>query len=338
MDELLPRAWLTPLRLTGGGRLPSHLLPGPMEGVTTGSWVAAMSRQRLVDAWITPFIRVSNAVPRRCRLESRLAEFVATGLPLVVQLMGTHAELIAETAARCATLGAVAVDLNCACPSKMVVASRCGGALLRQPAWIAETLLALRRACPKIGIGVKLRSGFADSEELREILPAVQAGAPDFVVLHYRTVAEMYAPVGGRSRRLALARQLVPDLVLLASGDLDSPAAALSTWRETGVDGLTVARGLLRNPWLLGDLAAACRGEPPAARPLAATLLFIAELAATAAASSGGKGGFILEIARHALADQPQAFKALAARRSCAELAVEARQLAGQVELWQAGL
>lgn len=298
-----------------------------MEGLTAGLFVETMAHARLVDCWITPFIRISNALPRRSRLRAKILPFLNTGMPTVVQLMGTHAEMIAQCAALCVDIGAAAIDLNCACPSKAVVSSRSGGALLRDPQWIHDALRGIRQACPDVGLGVKLRSGFTDPAELQEILPAVVAAGPDFAVLHFRTVAEMYNPVPGRLKRLATARQLTKGIHLFASGDIFTVDDALSVWRDTGVDGVTVARGLLRNPWLIRDIAGVCRCGDAPVRDDCDRLAFIGELAERAHRRGALKTGWILEIARTAFGDGKLFRRLVAHAATPAQLADDVRQM-----------
>ena len=112
-----PGALLEPVRFGDGRCLPCRLVPGPMDGVTEGSFVSVLSRLGLVWSWHTPLLRISTGVPSRTRLRSALRPYLETGLPVTVQLMGLDAGRLAATAARVLDLGAVCADLNCACPS-----------------------------------------------------------------------------------------------------------------------------------------------------------------------------------------------------------------------------
>ncbi len=315
----LPARWLSPLRLgTAGGALPSHLLPAPMEGVTTGSFCDVLSGHGLVRCWVTPFLRVSRGVPRTSRLQAFLAPYQRACLPFVVQLMGTDIDCLSGTAARLAALGVAGIDLNCGCPSPIVVGNGAGGALLRKPRWIRAALEALRRACPGCGISVKLRTGFEAPAEMADILPAVHDACPDFVILHFRTVQEMYDRIPGRERRLAEARALLPHVPLIGSGDLFSMADAVCHARA-GVDGVAPARGLLSNPWLLVDLASACRGEDVPERSVPETLALVLEMADRAADSGVQRNGFIVKLLRESLGARSALFDRLKRGRDLRE-------------------
>lgn len=322
--------YLLPLRLPGGAVLPHRIVPAPMEGITTGAFCAVLSRARCVRCWVTPFLRVTTGVPRTARLRAFLGPYLDSGLPAAAQIMGLDTDLLCATAARLAGLGAAAIDLNCACPSRTVLAGGAGAARLRHPDWIAATLGALRDALPRCGLGIKLRSGLSDPRELEDVLPAVAAARPDFVTLHYRTAAEQYGPVPGGWDRIARARETLARCVppgaapppLIGCGDVRTAADALRLHRQTGADGVAAARGLLANPWLLREIELACTGRMPALHGRAAALGLLREMVLEAARTQPGRRpGFALEIARTMLGPDAPLFRELARCRTMRQAA-----------------
>jgi len=299
--------------------LPGRVLPGPMEGITAGSFCAVMAELDLVPAWVTPFIRVSDGVLRPSRLRDRLRAF--SPLPVVVQVMGTDIPLLAAAAAGLAAEpGVIGIDLNCACPTPIVVANGGGGGRLRHPQWIRDALLALRRACPTSGISVKVRVGLTSEEELPRICDAVREGRPDFVTVHYRTVKELYRAAPDGLRRLARARELLPGVPLLGSGDLDTVEAAAQMFAVAAVDGVTPARGLVANPWLLRDIQANCRTGGVAVRTEAEKRGFLGRVVAEAERTGTWRAGFVLEIARHQFGRRHPLFEQLLGTHSAAAM------------------
>jgi len=317
--------------------LPNRILPGPMEGITTGAFCAVLSQAGCVRCWVTPFLRVTTGLPRPARLRAFLAPCLDSGRPVVAQVMGLDIDLLCATAVRLTELGAAGIDLNCACPSRTVLANGAGAARLRDPVWIGAALRALRQALPGRGLSVKLRSGLTDAAEMADVLPAVAAARPDFVTLHYRTAAENYDPVPGGWERLARARALLQrqvgdgaELPLIGCGDVLTPADALRLHRETGVEGVAAARGLMRDPWLLCGIEDACAGRPalPADRRPALALLH--EMAARAAAVRAGRPGFVLEVARNMLGEDDPRFRELACCRTLRQAAEHLAAVAHQ--------
>ena len=232
-----------------------------MEGVTSGAWLEILTRHRWVEAWWTPFLRISTGVPRRSRLAQWLRPYLATGLPVIAQIMGENTSRLAETARRLGELGATAIDLNCACPSPVVVGNHAGGERLRHPGWLTETLCAIREAIGNLPLGVKLRVGFnAPGEFAEAIAPAICAAPPDFVTVHFRTVQERYNPVPDGLERLARARRMLPRMYVVGSGDLFAPQDVAAMFEACGVDAVAPARGMLANPRLLADAARLLQG------------------------------------------------------------------------------
>ena len=299
---------LQPIALPDGRLLPSRILPGPMEGVMTNDYCRTMMEFDLLPVWITPFIRISHSTPRIKKLDGRLIPF--RPVPLIAQIMGTYREHLAATAGILSGLdGVLGVELNCACSSPTVVRSRSGSAHLREPEWIRDTLLAMRAASAVGGIGVKIRSGFESPDELPRILEAVRAASPDWIVLHYRTAKEMFRKVPDAYRRFEVARRLLPETILFASGDLFTVEQSLEVVRQTAVDGITPARGLMHNPWLIRDIESVCRGGTPPERNVVPFLLRLVELVAE---SPVWRTGLILEIARNVWGSESECFKSLA--------------------------
>ena len=301
--------------------MPGRVLPGPMEGITAGAFCTVMNRMDLVSAWVTPFIRVSEGIRRPARLRDRLRAF--SPLPVVAQIMGTDIPLLAATAARLAAEpGVIGIDLNCACPKPIVVANGGGGGRLRHPRWIREALGALRAACPATGISLKVRVGLESDEELPGICEAIREGRPDFVVVHYRTVEELYRPAPRGLERLARAREWLPGLPLFGSGDLFSVEAAARMFAVAAVDGVTPARGLVANPWLLRDIEQDCRAGVVPVRTDADKRRFLSHLIAEADRTQTWRPGFVLEVVRHQFGrDHPLFARLLKADSAAAMLA-----------------
>lgn len=304
--------WLRPLALSGGGILPNRIVPGPMEGVSEGSFVTVMTRAGLVRSWFTPFIRVSNGVPRTAKLREKTSRFLGTGLPVIAQVMGTRTEFLAETAGRLHRLGVACVDLNCACPSPKVVANHSGGYRLNDPQWLYDTIIAMKNAADGAAVSIKIRCGFQTPDEMPSIAAAIASAAPDIVFCHFRTVQEHYAPIRDGHARLARMRELLPNLTLFGSGDLFTPQDAQSMLRDCNVDGIAPARGLLKNPALIRLIEADCGGEPFVS-PFQSTRQLIDFLNEVGSESGQARKhqGFILKIAKVMFGEQSDDFRTL---------------------------
>jgi tRNA-dihydrouridine synthase len=124
----------------------------------------------------------------------------------------------------------------------------------------------VREATPAhVPVTVKMRRGIDDSAESREkfftILEGAFAEGAAAVTVHARTVEQKY--VGpSRWEFLREVKAHAGQRVILGSGDLFSAEACVRMLRETGVDGVSVARGAIGNPWIFAQCRALWAGRP----------------------------------------------------------------------------
>src|SRR5205085_2076507 len=186
--------------------------------------------------------------------------------PVGGQLMGAEPEQFAAGARKLVEAGFDVIDINFGCPVKKVLGRCRGGFHLSQPAVALEIVRRTREAVkPEIPVTVKMRRGIDDSAGSRdkffEILDGAFAAGIAAVTVHGRTVVQRYI---GPSRWEFLAevkRHLGPGKTMLGSGDLFTSRDCLEMIRRTGVDGVTVARGAIGNPWIFSQCRALAEGR-----------------------------------------------------------------------------
>lgn len=186
--------------------------------------------------------------------------------PVAGQLMGSEPEQFALGAKRLADAGFDVIDINFGCPVKKVLGRCRGGFHLSQPDIALEIVGRTRDTVPaEVPVTVKMRRGIDDSQESRdrfyEILEGAFARGIAAVTVHGRTVLQRYK---GPSRWefLAELKRHFPDQVILGSGDLFTAQDCFRMMAETGVDGVTVARGAIGNPWIFEQARAIAAGQP----------------------------------------------------------------------------
>jgi nifR3 family TIM-barrel protein len=187
--------------------------------------------------------------------------------PVGGQLMGAEPEQFSRGALKLVEAGFDIIDVNFGCPVKKVLGRCRGGFHLSQPEVAIEILRRTRDVVPAdIPVTVKMRRGIDDSSAARDHFFTILDGAIDAglaaVTVHGRTVQQRY--VGpSRWEFLSAVKQHVGDAIkILGSGDLFS---AEDCWRmidQTGIDGVTVARGAIGNPWIFQQAAALAEGRP----------------------------------------------------------------------------
>lgn len=186
--------------------------------------------------------------------------------PVGGQLMGAIPEQFAKGAVKLCQAGFDVIDINFGCPVKKVLGRCRGGFHLGQPDVALEIVRLTRDAVPDhIPVTVKMRRGIDDTQESRdhffEILDGAFAAGVSAVTVHGRTVKQRY--IGpSRWEFLAEVKRHLGDKILLGSGDLFTAQDCLDMIEQTGVDGVTVARGAIGNPWIFGQVAALAAGNP----------------------------------------------------------------------------
>jgi tRNA-dihydrouridine synthase len=116
-----------------------------------------------------------------------------------------------------------------------------------------------------VPVTLKMRRGLDDSAASRDhfwtIFDGAFARGAAAVTVHGRTVQQKY--VGPSNWEfLAEVKRHAGDRVVIGSGDLFSAAACVAMLEQTGVDGVSVARGAIGNPWIFRQTLALLAGEP----------------------------------------------------------------------------
>ncbi len=186
--------------------------------------------------------------------------------PVGGQLMGADPDQFGPAARILADAGYDIIDINFGCPAKKVLRRCRGGFLLSEPATatviIKNVIDAVGKDAP---VTVKMRRGIDHSQKSRRdfftiIDRAFELGVAA-VTIHGRSVEQRY--VGPSDWRFVRqVKEHVGDRVILGSGDLFTAGDCVRMLEETGVDGVTVARGSIGNPWVFDQCRALFAGRP----------------------------------------------------------------------------
>lgn len=234
------------------------LMLAPMQGLTNRALRAFFIERVRPDVVFTEFVRVRASAKRNISANDREEAISSTGgVPLVVQLIGADLAALLAGARAVQELGAGHININLGCPYGRMTGNTAGGALLRDQAALARMLAALRREISG-SFSVKARAGFADPEEIFSLLPVFADCGIDFIILHPRTVKQLYLGAADHGITARVARQT--SLPVIANGDIFDAPYGEEVLRKTGAAGLMLGRGAIADPLLFARL----RGEQPA--------------------------------------------------------------------------
>ncbi|NOT00061.1 MAG: tRNA-dihydrouridine synthase family protein [Phycisphaerales bacterium] len=186
--------------------------------------------------------------------------------PVGAQLMGALPEAFGPAAADLSDAGYDVIDINFGCPVRKVLGRCRGGFHLSQPPVALEIV---RRVYDAVGdrrpVTVKMRRGMDDSPDSERHFFAILDGVFEIgasaVTVHGRSVAQRYVGPADWSF-IARVKRHAGDGVILGSGDLYTAEDCMAMMRETGVDGVTIARGSIGQPWVFDECRALAAGLP----------------------------------------------------------------------------
>ena len=230
----------------------------PMQDVTDLAFWKVMTAYGGADVYYTEYFRVHPV----SNLEKWIVDSITqnpTGRPVIAQMIGNDIPSLVRTARELQRLPIAGVDLNLGCPAPVVYRKCAGGGLLREPKRVDAILGALREAV-SVKFTVKTRLGFDSPDVFEELLPIFARHSLDLLTVHGRTVKEMYRS-DVHYDYIARAARTLPCPVL-ANGNVSSAHKARTILESTGVRGLMIGRGVIRNPWLFHQIRQSRRGEP----------------------------------------------------------------------------
>lgn len=232
-----------------------ELWPGPMEGVMSPELIRAADALGLTERWMTPFLRLSTAVPGTRKLAEFAAPFLESGPAGDGSADGEPPR--SDRGGRRPLHGAGSrrnqPQFRLSEPSGDF--GRSGRRALRDLAGMVATVETVKKAIPVSPLSVKLRTGWESPDEMQRILPALGGnGCVSAFFLHFRTVREQYRPVSGREERFEAGLRLAAPVPVVLNGDIDSPDDASELLERTGAAGVMCARGWLRDPLLLNRI------------------------------------------------------------------------------------
>ena len=189
--------------------------------------------------------------------------------PLAVQMWDNDPDNLAQVGRRLARDFRVSVvDLNFGCPVRQVTEKAHSGSwLLRDPDRVGTIVRRVVEACDGVPVTAKIRLGCAETcRTAIEVAQRIEEAGASCLTVHGRVAAQFFK---GRAdwEAIAQVKRSVSRMPVVGNGDIDSAETALARLRDSGVDGVMIAREAVARPWIFAQAAALLRGETPPADP-----------------------------------------------------------------------
>ena len=248
--------------------LESPFVVAPMAGMTDTAFRRLVKRQGGCGLVVTEMVS-SEGLVRGIDRTLEYAEYTEEERPVSIQIFGGDPGKMAAAAQVVEGMGADIVDINMGCPVPKISKHNAGCSLMRDPSHATDVVSAMVKAV-KIPVTVKMRAGWNDAtRNASELASRLQDAGAAAVTIHGRTAEQSYKGFAD----WALVRDVAARLAIpvLGSGDCVEPEHVIEklactdagSTRPTGIAGVLVGRGVLRNPWILSQAADLAAGRPP---------------------------------------------------------------------------
>ena len=236
--------------------LTSPFVVAPMAGMTDTAFRRLVKRQGGCGLVVTEMVS-SEGLVRGIDRTLEYAEYTEEERPVSIQIFGGDPVKMADAAQIVEGMGADIVDVNMGCPVPKISKHNAGCSLMRDPGHAARVVGSMAKAV-KIPVTVKMRAGWSDRDRNAPLLARmVQDAGAAAVTIHGRTAEQSYKGLADWDLVSQVATSL--DIPVLGSGDCIEPEQIIDRL-ATGVSGVLVGRGVLRNPWILAQAADVASG------------------------------------------------------------------------------
>ena len=234
----------------GNTVLENNVILAPMAGVTDLPF-RVLCREQGAGCVGTEMVSAKAILYNNKNTES-LLEIHPDEQPVSLQFFGSDPKIMSEMAKRVEERPFDIMDINMGCPVPKVVRNGEGSALMKNPKLVYEIVSAMVKAIDK-PVTVKIRKGFDDScinaVEIAKIIEEAGAAA---VSVHGRTREQYYS--GQADWDIIRQVKEAVSIPVIGNGDVTSPQKAEELVKQTGCDGIMIARGAQGNPWIFSEM------------------------------------------------------------------------------------
>jgi tRNA-dihydrouridine synthase B len=243
----------------GAVPLPSPFVVSPMAGMTDTAFRRLVKRQGGCGLVVSEMVS-SEGLVRGIDHTLEYAEYTEEERPVSIQIFGGDPDKMAEAARVVEGMGADIVDVNMGCPVPKIAKHHAGCSLMREPAHAASIIQAMTRAV-RIPVTVKMRKGWDETDlSAPDVARRVQDAGAAAIAIHGRTAKQSYSGDADWDFVSEVARAV--SIPVFGSGDCIEPEQVVARL-ASGVSGVFVGRGVLRNPWILAQARDLLEGRPP---------------------------------------------------------------------------
>ena len=230
--------------------LPSQVLLAPMAG-TSDKPFRMICRAQGAGLTTSEMVVMQNHLLNSNKSKHRL-DFTSEQSPISIQIAGSEAAELAESARKAVDFGADIIDINMGCPAKKVCNKAAGSALMQNEKLVEDIIKSVVSAVD-IPVTLKMRTGW---DEENKNAPTIAKIAEDFgiqmLAIHGRTRSQKYKGEAEFNTVKKITKMV--SIPVVANGDITSPEKAKDVLDFTGAKAVMLGRATQGNPWLVGQV------------------------------------------------------------------------------------
>jgi len=230
------------------------MIGAPLAGVTTPAFRRMV--RRFFDGLIYTEMVSVEGLRRHVNKTIEYLQITDSDKPIGIQLFGGKPEGFTEAIAFIKdNIPTDIVDINMGCPVKKVLKSGSGSAMMKDPQNAGKVIAAARKALGDDALlTVKMRLGWdKNSLNCNEMIHIAYEEGAEAVTLHGRTKTDMYS--GHVNYDLIAEAKSKAKLPIIGNGDI-LDYESYQKMLATGVDGVMIGRGMMKQPWIFASIAA----------------------------------------------------------------------------------
>lgn len=219
----------------------------PMANITTLPF-RSICKEFGADIVFTPMLS-SNAIVHNPSETLKIAEYLKSEQPVIVQLFGYSPDLMAQAAQIIEQeLKPAGIDINMGCPAPKITGNECGSALLKDFDKALEIVRAVRESY-RGQLSVKLRLGW-DKNNIVELAKELENIGVDAISIHGRTTKQGYTGEANWAEIYKIAREI--SIPVIGNGDITTWEGAFD--RTKNLTGVMIGRATLEKPWIFQEI------------------------------------------------------------------------------------
>ena len=202
---------------------------------------------------------VSEAISRGDK--KKLLAFNLNEKPLALQVGGSSAKLLAESAKIGEDFGYDEINLNLGCPSRKVQKNKFGACLMKEPNLVADCLTEMMASC-SIPVTVKTRIGYDDVEDYESLKNFIKilkkTGVKTFIIHARKAMLGKFTPKQNlnipplKYDIVYRLKKEFPDEEIIINGGINSIYQIKNHLEK--VDGVMIGRTAYHSPYFLAEI------------------------------------------------------------------------------------